>query len=542
MLPTDIRNKNDINRYVHISDSRIWNQFSSKADTFMKYTSNYAHQDISPGGYYSAIWMRDAAYILKDHFLLAENSILPVLEQELLIWSHQINSIPTDKEKKIVYGRGSPETNFKPLTKDIAEISKKFNGALPTTIYQDFCDIYGLNPDIDSTALMISSTSWILFKLLNEKLLANVNNTINIADDSTVSITNYQSLYKRDSSLSTSDFLVNVIKYLIPRMLNAVKYLRNRDIDNDGLVEQEYNEDWMDTALRAGKVVYSQACWILALQNLSLLLTKLGDFEAAHSMMILASTTVNAVEEILWSEENACYMDVLQGSYVPKQQEEASISIASSSTTILTQDVSLYLVAVTENITERAKNNSNYNNCLLYSRKRMIDGTGNTDDNDVNYQIIKILQRATKTLDTLKSRIWKNQWPLVTEDVLKTTGPWVLKPNQYHNHTFWPWITAIEMLARSRFTRYEECDILLSRLTTECSPNILSFYEWIDPITAQGNGAFPFRTGISAVRIAIFDILDSNNNSNIKYILASDEKTNKTKKESIEKVINLEHL
>ena len=63
-------------------------------------------------------------------------------------------------------------------------------------------------------------------------------------------------------------------------MLNAVKYLRNRDIDNDGLVEQGYNEDWMDTALRAGKVVYSQACWILALQNLSLLLSKLGDFEA----------------------------------------------------------------------------------------------------------------------------------------------------------------------------------------------------------------------------------------------------------------------
>lgn len=520
MLPTDINNKNDnTNRQVYVSDAQIWNQFSSKAYSFMKYTSDYAYQDMSPGGYYSAIWMRDAAYILKDRFLLAAgNTTLAVLEQILWIWSHQINSIHTDKEKKIVYGRGSPETNFKPLTQDIDEIRKKFNGALPTTIYQDFCDIYGLNPDIDSTALMVSSTSCILFKLLNEKLIASVNNTIGIADDTIASFTNHRSLPKQDASLSTSDFLVNVINYLVSRMLNAVKYLRMRDIDNDGLVEQGYNEDWMDTALRAGKVVYSQACWILALQNLSLLLSKLGDSGKAHTMITLASKTVNAVEEILWSEENACYMDILKDSHVQEQQEEASISITRSYDPILTQDVSLYLVAITENITDQGRYNSNYNNCLLYSRKRLPDGTGNSNDNYIDYQIKNTLQRAVKTLDTLKSRIWKNQWPLVTENVLKTTGPWVLKPNQYHNHTFWPWITAIEMLARSRFTRYEECNILLSKLTTECSPNILSFYEWIDPITAQGNGAFPFRTGISAVRIAISDILDSNNNNNIDYI------------------------
>ena len=143
--------------------------FSRRQIYFMKYTSNYAHQDISPGGYYSAIWMRDASYIIKDHFLLAGNTTMAVLEQILLIWSHQINSISADKEKKIVYGRGSPETNFQPLTKDIGEIGNKFDGALPTTIFQDFCDIYGLNPDIDSTALMVSSTSWILFKLLMRK-------------------------------------------------------------------------------------------------------------------------------------------------------------------------------------------------------------------------------------------------------------------------------------------------------------------------------------------------------------------------------------
>jgi hypothetical protein len=38
-----------------------------------------------------------------------------------------------------------------------------------------------------------------------------------------------------------------------------------------------------------------------------------------------------------------------------------------------------------------------------------------------------------------------------------------------------------------------------------------TFYEWINPITDEGNGAFPFRTGISAVRISVVDILSSDN-------------------------------
>ena len=44
---------------------------------------------------------------------------------------------------------------------------KKFDGALPTTIYYEkgFCEVYGQNPDIDSMALVISTTSWILSNL-----------------------------------------------------------------------------------------------------------------------------------------------------------------------------------------------------------------------------------------------------------------------------------------------------------------------------------------------------------------------------------------
>lgn len=64
------------------------------------------------------------------------------------------------------------------------------------------------------------------------------------------------------------------------------------------------------------------------------------------------------------------------------------------------------------------------------------------------------------------------------------------------------------MLARSRFQRIEECNTLLSLLSSKDEEDKLNaFYEWIDPSTRTGKGAFPFNTGISALRIAIFDIL-----------------------------------
>jgi len=106
----------------------------------------------------------------------------------------------------------------------------------------------------------------------------------------------------------------------------------------------------------------------------------------------------------------------------------------------------------------------------------------------------------------MRTRLWKEKWPLVTEVELKATGPWILKPYQYHNQTFWPWTTGIEMLARSRFDLVEQCDTLLFKLASEGHPHIHAFYEWVNPLTGQGEGAFPFRTGITAIRIAIADI------------------------------------
>ena len=65
------------------------------------------------------------------------------------------------------------------------------------------------------------------------------------------------------------------------------------------------------------------------------------------------------------------------------------------------------------------------------------------------------------------------------------------------------------MLARSRFESIEECDLLLSTLTSESNLQMRTFYEWVNPITDERNGAFPFRTGISAVRISVVDIFSS---------------------------------
>jgi hypothetical protein len=120
-----------------------------------------------------------------------------------------------------------------------------------------------------------------------------------------------------------------------------------------------------------------------------------------------------------------------------------------------------------------------------------------------------VYRRANRALDAIRNRIWaKNEyeWPLVTELALRNTGPNVFDKYQYHNHAFWPWITGIEMLARSRFGRADESLSLLSIVASEDGPKDYSLYEWVDPNTFAGQGAFPFRTGISAVRLAIIDI------------------------------------
>jgi glycogen debranching enzyme len=270
-----------------------------------------------------------------------------------------------------------------------------------------------------------------------------------------------------------------VTDYVMPKIFNAIEYLASRDIDNDGLLEQGHNEDWMDTILRAGKIVYSQACWILALTNFSTLLAKLGKRKESRKMTELAERAIKAVNDILWSDEDNSYIDI---------QEEHHLGAVYRT---LMQDVSLYLIATHEHF---------FNNDIQQEN--------HSTRNQVKGQLSeKIGIRSAKTLSTMKKRLWKDGWPLVTEVELKVTGPWILKAYQYHNKTTWPWCTALEMVARSKFNQIKDCTFLLAKMSSG-EPYMFSFYEWINPLNKQPEGAFPFRTGISALRLAVADILN----------------------------------
>jgi glycogen debranching enzyme len=441
-----------------------WDSFIAKAGIFMTRTEEHALQGVNPGGHYQAIWCRDASYILRDWAL--SGNMAAAFQQLYLIWSHQIEP----GREKLVYGRGSPDMKF--LSEEAKEDKQKeFLGALPTTIYQaGFSEVYGQNPDIDSTGLMLSTTAWILNNSLKRKLPSD-----KLPEVSTTA--------SKNSSDYVSGLLLKLgitdptraVDFLIPKMFRAVDYLAKRDVDNDGLLEQNHNEDWMDTVLRAGKIVYSQGCWILGLKDLSDLLLAIGEQKESDKISRMADRAVQAVEQKLWSEEDGAYIDVQETHHIGGPYRT------------LTQDTSLYLVAVSEN---SLRDN-------LTSIEQNVSKAKTGDEN---------LDRANRALDAIKSRVWKKKWPLVTEVELKSTGPWHLEPYEYHNHTFWPWTTGIEMLARSRFDRVEECNLLMSTLTSESKFHMHTFYEWINPVTDEGSGAFPFRTGISAVRISVVDI------------------------------------
>jgi len=467
--------------------------FIERLNKFIDFTQTEVDKGVNPGGHYKAVWTRDAAFILKDQFLSGHFKV--VLQQILLIWSNQIiatekTSISllycTLKKKPLLYGRGSPEMGFNPIIAD-DNITNRFDGALPTTLYYEkgFCEVYGQNPDIDSIALMISTTSWILSKLFDLE-----DNPSKAEPVITVSLNERMDNKRENEIIPFSKFSLNdIINFLLPRMLKAVIYLQNRDIDNDGLLEQKHNEDWMDTILRIGKVVYSQACWILALKNFSILLKKIGNKKESKRLEEMTSRAILAVEDKMWSPKDGCYIDLLDADLHLDEKMHNRL---------VTQDISLYLVALTEGENNDASyKHSGSLNMKEYSKFENYTGNINLD----------MYQRGLSTLEVLKKRAWKNNLPLVTETGITKTGPWLLKTNEYHNHTCWPWITGIEMLARTRFGKIDDCSFLLSKFVSTEGVHLNMLCEWVNPLTFQGNGAYPFRTGISSIRIAAMEYL-----------------------------------
>jgi glycogen debranching enzyme len=222
---------------------------------------------------------------------------------------------------------------------------------------------------------LISTTSWILSRLF----------TTNASVDSST----------KSYSHDAVNEVQKVFDLTIPRMHKAIEYLTNRDIDKDGLLEQNHNEDWMDSIMRAGKIVYSQACWILALSNFSFLLQlqKKQERSTIERMVKLADTTIKAIEEKLWSEEDAAYIDIQETHHIGGPFRT------------LTQDVSLYLVALTENTRADGLSVKDYENKRDLLQPQTIKRLDDKENNDKsNYD------RLIKTLGSIRIRAWKGKW------------------------------------------------------------------------------------------------------------------------------------
>ena len=121
---------------------------------------------------------------------------------------------------------------------------KGFEGALPTTIYQaGFSEVYGQSPDIDSTALMLSTTSWILTRTL---LKEEEEEEFHLRDLPIQPIIAAEHSSDYVSALLSKVGITDpskVTDFVIPKMLKGIFYLNSYDKDNDGLLEQDHNED-----------------------------------------------------------------------------------------------------------------------------------------------------------------------------------------------------------------------------------------------------------------------------------------------------------
>ena len=66
------------------------------------------------------------------------------------------------------------------------------------------------------------------------------------------------------------------------------------------------------------------------------------------------------------------------------------------------------------------------------------------------------------------------------------------------------------ILARTRFGKLDDSSFLISKFVSDNGVHSNMLYEWVNPLTFQGSGAYPFRTGISSVRIAAIEFLKEN--------------------------------
>jgi glycogen debranching enzyme len=439
-----------------LSASKLQKNLPEVERLFMESTNQLVTGDkITPGGFYTGVWCRDASYILNELVEMGRNEAAGRWLE--WIWAHGVNG-----SINVVHGRGSPEMGYKSRVVT-GDFRQKFDGLLPSSIQLGYIEVYGKSPDIDSTALMISVTC----------------------------------RYCSEATGSTG------CDTLIRHVERAISSLQNRDVDGDLLLEQGPNEDWMDTMLRSGRVVYSQAAWGRALLDWSKLLHKIGRSNDAEKTYEGARELARAINQKLWSDQSKSYSDSPEGydGYKLDSDRVYAASQSSSSTngnaaqtasqnTWLTQDASLFLLMM-DSLDSASDGNNNDNN---YAGGRSHRGGLPADDNnddDNNH-------RAGIFLETLKARSWRGGTGAACLDPpTSVTGPFKWGPNMYQNGGFWPWISSLEILARLRYDPSIEntAGLLIKSMR-------YSFLEWVNPV-GTGSGAYPFRTSIAAVRTAL---------------------------------------
>jgi hypothetical protein len=428
---------NGSSMFSSLTSSSLQETFSRVERVFMESTDPLVSGDkITPGGFYTGVWCRDASYILNE--LIEMNKMETVGRWLEWIWKHSIND-----SINVVHGRGSPELGYRSRVAD-SEFRARFAGLLPSSIQYGYIEVYGKSPDIDSTALIISVTCRFC-------------------------------LQAKGSSACDS---------LSGHVERAISSLRKRDVDGDLLLEQGPNEDWMDTMLRSGRVVYSQAAWGKAILDWSRLLRELGRSKDAEKLHQDARELASAIDENHWNDHSKSYSDSPEGYdgfrlesdrvYATSQsysRQPSGVQHEASHKTWLTQDASLFLI--------------------------MMDSF-NESEKDSNHPIRASLDgRAKSFLETLKERTWRGNGSMCLDPPTSVTGPFKWGPHMYQNGGFWPWITSLEILARLKFDPSgENSGELLIKALKYC------YLEWISPM-GERSGAYPFRTSIAAVRSAL---------------------------------------
>ncbi|MBI5355913.1 MAG: hypothetical protein HZB68_05660 [Candidatus Aenigmarchaeota archaeon] len=230
----------------------------------------HVRESFSPGSHYKGVWMRDAMYMAKalirgGYLEEAKNIIDETGKYQL-----------SDSSVKVRRGRGLKEKASSPLDAEFAPKEfLSFNaGSFPTTAFQGgTLEFYGLNADIDSTAL------WIICAC---------------------------AYVEKSRDIEFGKLVENKIQ-------DAIGYLQRRDADCDFLVEQGMNEDWEDCLMRRGKVSYSNALWFESVNRYASMEKTIGNLEKTTHIESLKTKIAGAINEKLWIGELGYYADYVDG-------------------------------------------------------------------------------------------------------------------------------------------------------------------------------------------------------------------------------------